>query len=321
VSWVSKTWKNRSQGAPTTPIDAAGLNDLETRIGTLASSVASRTELAINVKDPAYGALGTGVAEPATPFQDAYDAVLAAGGGDIYVPAGTYLIDDANTECVILLTRDNARTAGKVRLLLDPGVTIQLSANTPRLADFNEVADNDVFRNFEIDGQGATIDADDVGGLDHVVIGTRPGSTNQTNISLEDITVRRLNLVNVAECPDGDASTDARVGVYLAPSGTASPANTLLNLVARRERTPSCEPSVPTNALTRPQSASAVTSTTRSSATPGSPRSASAPSTTASSSTPAAAAGRRPRCPATAAAGHRRAKAGSTRPSRSMRPT
>lgn len=44
MSWVSKTWKNRSQGAPTTPIDAAGLNDLESRIGTLADSVVTTSE-------------------------------------------------------------------------------------------------------------------------------------------------------------------------------------------------------------------------------------------------------------------------------------
>lgn len=42
MSWVSKTWKNRSQGAPTTPLDATGLNDLETRLTTAFDSVASK---------------------------------------------------------------------------------------------------------------------------------------------------------------------------------------------------------------------------------------------------------------------------------------
>lgn len=42
---VKKTWKNRSQGAPTTPLNAAGLNDLEDRLETVFDSVEKTSQL------------------------------------------------------------------------------------------------------------------------------------------------------------------------------------------------------------------------------------------------------------------------------------
>lgn len=44
MTWVDKVWKNRSEGAPTTPVSATGLNDLESRLSTAFDSVVSDTD-------------------------------------------------------------------------------------------------------------------------------------------------------------------------------------------------------------------------------------------------------------------------------------
>lgn len=95
MSWVSKTWKNRSQGAPTTPLDATGMNDLESRITTLADSVATKTERSqIDVSQPPYNLL-TITPNPETKIMDALAEAKAnrlAGSGPVvvYVPPGEY---------------------------------------------------------------------------------------------------------------------------------------------------------------------------------------------------------------------------------------
>ncbi len=81
MSWAPKTWKNRSQGAPTTPVDAAGLNDLEARIGTLAGSVA-----------PANGDAGRNHWYPEANQASILAAAAAArdaGGGVVHLPVGS----------------------------------------------------------------------------------------------------------------------------------------------------------------------------------------------------------------------------------------
>lgn len=46
----------------------------------------------VNVKDPAYGALGNNSSDDRAAIQAAIDAVHAAGGGTVFIPAGTYLL-------------------------------------------------------------------------------------------------------------------------------------------------------------------------------------------------------------------------------------
>jgi hypothetical protein len=65
-----------------------------------------------NVKDPTYGALGDGVAIDGTAIQAAIDAADAAGGGMVYIPQGTYLIDE------ILIMQSNVHLIGAGRNLV-----------------------------------------------------------------------------------------------------------------------------------------------------------------------------------------------------------
>lgn len=59
----------------------------------------------INVKDPAYGAVGDGSNDDTAEVQAALDAANTAGGGIVYFPAGTYL-------CTTLTTYSKVRMVG-----------------------------------------------------------------------------------------------------------------------------------------------------------------------------------------------------------------
>lgn len=53
------------------------------------------TGLYFNVKSPAYGAIGNGVAIDQAAVVAAHDAAVAAGGGTVFFPVGTYLLSSA----------------------------------------------------------------------------------------------------------------------------------------------------------------------------------------------------------------------------------
>lgn len=60
--------------------------------------------LVFNVKDPAYGAIGNGVADDTAAILAAKNALQIAGGGKLYFPHGRYLISGSGTE-IILFTK------------------------------------------------------------------------------------------------------------------------------------------------------------------------------------------------------------------------
>lgn len=62
---------------------------------TLLNSFGSLSGLLFNVKSPAYGAVGDGVANDQTAIAAALAAAVAAGGGTVFFPKGTYLISTA----------------------------------------------------------------------------------------------------------------------------------------------------------------------------------------------------------------------------------
>lgn len=81
--------------------------------GTLSSSV-------FNVKDPLYGAVGNGVANDRVAIQAAVNAAIAAGGGTVYFPTGTYIISGGYI---------TVATASKVRLIGDGRASILKKPN------------------------------------------------------------------------------------------------------------------------------------------------------------------------------------------------
>lgn len=96
----------------------------------------------INVKDPAYGAVGDGVTDDTAAIQAAIDAANAAGGGTVHTPLGEYLVDP-------LLMRSN------VRWELDAGVIIR--ANPGYVDGGFPIGASDVLVSF-IDVSNAVID-------------------------------------------------------------------------------------------------------------------------------------------------------------------
>lgn len=72
-------WKVEINGADTTLLNAFG----------------SLSGLIYNVKNPAYGAVGDGVTNDQTAIAAAHAAAVAAGGGIVFFPKGTYLITTA----------------------------------------------------------------------------------------------------------------------------------------------------------------------------------------------------------------------------------
>jgi hypothetical protein len=79
--------------------DSAGANDFNVILSgatyTLQAAIARLGGFFFNVKSPAYGAVGDGVADDGTPIIAAMAACGAAGGGIVFLPAGTYRIDES----------------------------------------------------------------------------------------------------------------------------------------------------------------------------------------------------------------------------------
>lgn len=96
----------------------------------------------VNVLD--YGADATGIGVCTTQIQAAFDAVDAAGGGTVYFPFGTYLIDDA----IIVYSNTTIIMSGVVKV---DSMTIG-SYETVFITDPVNPADNIQFLNPQIDG-------------------------------------------------------------------------------------------------------------------------------------------------------------------------
>lgn len=93
-------------------VNTSGATDGQalTKQGTtwLPSSVVSSSALWVSVKDAAYGATGNGTTDDAAAVQAALDAVNTAGGGTVYLPAGTYLVGTT----LVLYSKVTMRGAG-----------------------------------------------------------------------------------------------------------------------------------------------------------------------------------------------------------------
>jgi hypothetical protein len=93
-------------------INSGNANDISytlTAAGATAQTVQTKLEQYISVKD--FGAVGDGVADDTAEIQAAIDAVIASGGGMLYIPAGTYKTTSALT--VSDASKINIQGAGK----------------------------------------------------------------------------------------------------------------------------------------------------------------------------------------------------------------
>jgi hypothetical protein len=79
-------------GATNAEVDA-----LDARLDALEAGGSGGVMRVFNVKDPAYGAVGNGTANDYPAIQAAYNAAIAAGGGIVYLPPGTYYLNTSAT--------------------------------------------------------------------------------------------------------------------------------------------------------------------------------------------------------------------------------
>lgn len=147
-----------------------------------------------------------GAANPAAAIEAAIQAaqLLGAGGGRVVFKAGKTYTLTAGTTPQILPT---VTTAGGVSVALGPvdidlnNCLIQLSTTVKRAFDFGPGAGgsttvNDVYSGVTI--RNGIIDANNVTGNHHVIIGTYVNSTVLTRINMDHITVRNMKTINVA---------------------------------------------------------------------------------------------------------------------------
>lgn len=154
-----------------TPIDRESLRDLEERLG----AYTDKTSLT--------------VLKPSGGDDSAALQALISADCDILLGPGTFLW---NTEVVKL-----PRSATGIRIR-GSGVgvtTIKLSATVPRAFDFNKIANQDTFQNIEL--SDFTVDANNIEGFHHVVIGTYVNKVFATDLNFDRLSFRRIRTINV----------------------------------------------------------------------------------------------------------------------------
>ncbi len=87
---------------------------------------------------------------------------------------------------------------GKLRIRGSGSTTITLSTSGRRFLDFNRTADYDTFQHIAI--EGFLIDANNVGGKDHVILGTWVGGnlTTGQRININDLRIENIRTINVS---------------------------------------------------------------------------------------------------------------------------
>ena len=87
---------------------------------------------------------------------------------------------------------------------------IKLSAAAPRAFDFNKIADYDTFSQIEL--SDFTVDANNVGGRHHVIIGTWINNSVLSKINITNLSVRRVKTINVLTDP---TDVNQRHNIYI----------------------------------------------------------------------------------------------------------
>lgn len=211
---------------PTDPTIHRDIADLQRRTRTLETMPRERPHFNVRLM----GATGDGVTDDYDAIQAAITAAEVAGGIVFFPPGVTYFLNKTSGGG-LKLGRDNTGLRAPV-VLSGYGATILLSTNVPRFLDFNKVADHDVFRNIIV--EGFEIDADLIGGKDHIIIGTLITGTNQTRINVDRLYVRDVRSYNALQ--DVNTGTNHRLHVHITPfrvaagTGTDGAENWLTNI-------------------------------------------------------------------------------------------
>ena len=113
--------------------------------GAVGRTVHQKFQESISVKD--FGAVGDGVTDDTAAIQAAIDAINANGGGEIYFPSGTYLVDASGaSQAIDLLSNVTLRGAGK-----NASIIKAAAASNCMVVSVNNVI-NVTIRDLTIDG-------------------------------------------------------------------------------------------------------------------------------------------------------------------------
>ena len=169
--------------------------------GAAATTVQTKLRESVSVKD--FGAVGDGVSDDTSACQAAVNAVIAAGGGTVYFPTGTYLLNGAAgadsyaNGILIPMSTVGQHTAG-VRLL-GAGISSVIRGNANNLCVVRASRNFTTIENLLIDGQGGG-----GGGAKTGVIGIGfiPQSITQTT-TLTDQSFGVVNGCSIQNCTEG----------------------------------------------------------------------------------------------------------------------
>jgi hypothetical protein len=172
-----------------------------------------RTRVALNVKDK--GAAGDGTTDDRAAVQATIDAVVSAGGGTVFLPAGTYLLGSGAVPAIPRTSAESEPALTRYRGLRIVGestgaTVIRLSSTVKRAFDFAKQADHDTFENIEI--ADLTVDCANVAANEHVVIGTLTPSMI-ARVNFRHLAIRRVHTINVPT--DTSADVNGRRNVAL----------------------------------------------------------------------------------------------------------
>jgi hypothetical protein len=113
---------------------------------------------------------------------------IASTGGTIRITNGTYTY----TSTIPAFPKN---IPNWLKIIGDGGVILKMSSGAHRAFDFHRVADYDTFQNIWL--EGFTVDANNMPGLEHVVLGAYSSNVFLQRINMENITVRNIRTINV----------------------------------------------------------------------------------------------------------------------------
>ncbi|WP_308812183.1 glycosyl hydrolase family 28-related protein [Pseudomonas japonica] len=143
-----------------------------------------------NVRD--YGAKGDGIADDTQAIQQAIDAAAKAGGGQVYVPQGTYMLSGANDDGGCLTLKSNVNLNGErmglAILKLADGSSEDIAGLIHTVSDANTL--NASIRNLTLDGNKGNTG----GTVDGIVTGSATGDTAHTvGLTLAGVELQHLS--------------------------------------------------------------------------------------------------------------------------------
>ena len=140
----------------TLPISSNSITYLPAGTGAVATTVQAKLRQTVSVLD--FGAVGNGVTDDTTAIKNAITAIRAAGGGEVYFPAGTYLLNgiagaDGTLNGILIPYTDPNTQTGRI-FLRGAGRSTILKAGSSTMYVIRLSDSNCGIEHLSIDGNG-----------------------------------------------------------------------------------------------------------------------------------------------------------------------